>query len=86
MIKVIRHAINTLIVGIDDGDVLGECGKCSFGRHRADNVCFHPGSPSSSDAIQGQKCLCCLIGSNSIALSDTVEFLNFPEKQRELAT
>jgi hypothetical protein len=83
MINIIKHAINTLITGIDDGDVFGECCECSFGRYRADNVCFHPGSPSSSDAIHGQKCLCCLIGSNSIAFSDTVGFLNLPGKQRE---
>jgi len=74
---------NTFIMAIDDGDVFGECGKCSFGRYRADNVCFQPGSPSSSDAIQGQKCLCCLIGSNSIALLGRDGFLNLPGKQRE---
>jgi len=70
-------------MGIDDGDVFGECGKCSFGLYRADNVCFQPGSPSSSDAIQGQKCLCCLIGSNSIALPGRDGFLNLPGMQRE---
>lgn len=70
-------------MGIDDGDLFGECGKWFFWWYRADNVCFHPGSPSFIDAIQGQKCLCCLIGSNSIALSDTGGFFNFPGKQRE---
>lgn len=50
-----------------DGEFLGECGEELFSRCRAVRVCFHPGA-TFPVAIQGQKYLCCLIGSNSNAL------------------
>lgn len=48
--------------------VVGDGGeRNSFWRCRAERVCFHPGADFPVDVIQGQKCLCCFIGSNSIA-------------------
>lgn len=55
----------------EDDEALGDEGqKNSFWRCKADSVFCHPGGELPVEAIQGQKCLCCLIGSNSIALSD----------------
>lgn len=50
----------------------------SFWRSRAERVCFHPGAGLPLEAIQGQKCLCCFIGSNSIAFADDGCFESFP--------
>lgn len=66
----------------DDGD-LGE--ENSFWRCKADSVFCHPDGELPVEAIQGQKCLCCLIGSNSIALSDGSWSLFFPILQGKTA-
>lgn len=53
----------------EEGEFLGGEGENPFSRCKAYNVCRHPGVTLPVDAIQGQKCLCCLMGSNSIAFS-----------------
>lgn len=54
----------------EDGD-FSESGENPFSRCNADSVCFHPGVALYIDEIQGQKCRCCLMGLNSIALSES---------------
>lgn len=54
-------AVGEFLVGEDENP---------FCRCKAFNVCCHPGVPLPVDAIQGQKYLCCLMGSNSIPLSN----------------
>lgn len=61
--KTFKH---TLTRDGDDGELVADSFLCS----KASSVCRHPGTLLPVDEIQGQKCLCCLIGSNSIALSD----------------
>lgn len=69
----------TLIM-LADGEFQVEA-ENPFWRSKADNVCCQPVAPLPVDVIQGQKCLCCLIGSNSIALSDATLFRSFPERK-----
>lgn len=47
----------------------------SFSCSRADSVSCHPDKPLlplPDEVIQGQKCLCCLMGSNSTVLSQGI--------------
>ena len=82
--KIIRVGFAfTLIMEVEEGNWSGGEFEWLFWRSKADSVCFHPGSSPSTDVIQGQKCLCCLIGLNSMALSENNGLTSFPVKERE---
>lgn len=72
------------ITSIKEYDALEDEGQeNSFRCCKANSVFCHPGGELPVETIQGQKCLCCLIGSNSIALSDSSGSLFFPGNRRD---
>lgn len=61
--------ISTLIKESDEGDLVVTELESSFSRFKADRVCCHPGIALPVVEIHGQKCLCCLSGSNCMPSS-----------------